>query len=84
MDGRETLEARFLGRGDVVLDVQFYYCVYVVIVVYSVIVHMVMYNVVYVVLCAYDVVCPLYIWCCVYISYVVLGIDGATYMLHMW
>jgi len=38
MDGRETLEARFLGRDSVVLDVQCYCCVYVVHIVYSMIV----------------------------------------------
>jgi len=83
MDDRKTLEAKLLGRGSMVLDVQCYCCVYVVHVVYSVIVPMVMCNVVYVVLCTYDVVCKLHIWCCVYITYVVLGIDGVTYMLDM-
>jgi len=83
MDDGETLEARLLGRGSMVLHVQCYYCVYVVHVVYSVIVPMVMCSGVYVVLCTYDVVCLLYIWCCVYITNVVLGIDGAMYMLDM-
>ena len=30
MDGEETLESRFPGRDSVVLDVWYYYCVYVV------------------------------------------------------
>ena len=30
MDGRETLEARFIGRVNVVLDVWYYYCANVV------------------------------------------------------
>jgi len=34
MDDRETLEARFLGRGGVVLDVWYYYYVDVVYVAY--------------------------------------------------
>ena len=42
MDDRETLKERLLGRGNVVLDVWYYYCVYVVHVVYLVIVPMVM------------------------------------------
>ena len=53
------------------LDVQYYCCVYVVHVVYSVIVPMVMCNVVYVVLCTYDVVRLLYIWHYVHIPYIV-------------
>jgi len=42
MEDRETLEARLFGRDSVVLDVQYYCCVYVVHDVYSVIVPMVM------------------------------------------
>ena len=34
MDGRETLEEIFLGRDNVVLDVGYYYCAYVVYVVH--------------------------------------------------
>lgn len=34
MDGEETLEAQFLGRDSVVLDVWYYYCAYVVYVVH--------------------------------------------------
>jgi len=54
MDGRETLEARLLGRDSVVLLVQCYCCVYVV--------HIVHYVIVPMVLCAYwiyGVVCIL-------------------------
>lgn len=83
MDGEETLEARLLGRGSIVLDVKCYCCVYVMHVVYSLILPMVMCNVLYVVFCTYDVVCVLYIWCCVYITYELLVIDGAMYMLDM-
>jgi len=43
MDGKKTLEARFLGKGNMVLDVQCYCGVYVI---YSVIVPMVMCNVI--------------------------------------
>jgi len=50
MDDRETLEARLLGRGSVVLDVWYDCCAYVVYVV----------HVTYVMLCTCDVV---YIWC---------------------
>ena len=52
-------------------------------VLYSVIIPMVMCNVVYVVLYTYDVVSLLYIWHWVYITFVVLDIDGAMYMLDM-
>jgi len=38
MDGRETLETWFPSRDSVALDVQCYYCVYVVHIVYSMIV----------------------------------------------
>jgi len=35
MDRRETLEARFLRRDNVFLDMQYYYCAYVVYVVHG-------------------------------------------------
>ena len=58
MDGGETLEAIFLGRDSVVLDVEFYYCVYVVHIVYSMILPMVLCG-----YCIYGVVFILHMQC---------------------
>jgi len=53
MDGRETLEARFLGIDNVVLDVWYYYCAYVV--------HVASMMCAHVMLCIYSVcICCLY------------------------
>ena len=64
MDGRETLEARLLGRGNVVLDVQCYFCVYVLHILYLVIVPMV--------LCSYFICSVGYRWCYAHVGYAVL------------
>ena len=48
MDGGETLEARFFGRGSVVLDAWYYCCAYVVYVVHVVFVMLCTCGVVYI------------------------------------
>jgi len=84
----KTLEARLLGRDNVVLDVWYYCCAYVasmmcahaVLCIYSVCtccLYNVMYAMVWIVLCEY------FIWCCVHVAYAVLGIDGVMYKLYM-
>jgi len=67
MNSGKTLGARLLGRDSVVLDVQCYYCIYVV-------------HVAPVMLCTYGVVS---IGCCVHVVYAMLCIDGVVYMLFM-
>ena len=42
MDSGEVLEVRLIGKNSVVLDVQCYFCVYVVHIVYSLIIPMVL------------------------------------------
>jgi len=70
MDGRETLEARFLGRDSVVLDVWYYCCAYVLYVGHAASVMLCTCGVVYIYYCVhmmlyancmYGVVCILHI-----------------------
>ena len=76
-----------------VLDVNCYWCVYVVHVICLLTVPMMICNVAYVVLCTYDVVCLLYIWCCkciskhrccyVNVEYLVLCTYGVVCVMHI-
>jgi len=75
MDDEDTLEARLLGRGSVVMDLQWYCCVYVVHISYSVIVPMV--------LCAFRICSDGYRWCYVYVGYAVLCTYCIARMMDM-
>ena len=75
MDGREILEARLLGRKNVVLDTKCYYCVYVLHILYSVIVPMV--------LCAYCICSDGYRWWYVRVAYAVMCTYCTMHMMDM-
>jgi len=75
MDGKETLQARLLGRGSAVLDVQFYCCVYVVHILYSMIIPMVLF--------AYCICSAGYRWFYVHVGYAMICTYRIVHMMDM-